>query len=74
MIINQLTQKWVIYFKNADGENNMGLVQSYQQLPGIIEILLRDMNATDIIIKDESLYFNNKGEPIAATTATKTDR
>ena len=62
--IEPLTQKWVIYFKNPDGTDNMGMTNNFHALPEAITQILRQFEGREIVIKDESIYFHEDGRAV----------
>ena len=64
IVVEPLTQKWVVHFKNPDGTDNMGMCNTYHALPNMITAILTGLKGKNIVIKDESIYFNSEGEAI----------
>lgn len=52
-------QKWVMYFTEENGRKSGGITGDYNKLPDLIRMALEE-NGSDIIIKDESYYYNEK--------------
>jgi hypothetical protein len=52
---NPFGNKFTFTFKNPDGTPNGGMCNNSESLPGLVE-WVRDMQGTELVIKDESIY------------------